>query len=33
MRHLMDEVDYDNGGSCVRMIKRLPVARRKDASG
>jgi anti-sigma regulatory factor (Ser/Thr protein kinase) len=33
MRHLMDEVDYDERGSCVRLTKRLPVARQQRASG
>jgi anti-sigma regulatory factor (Ser/Thr protein kinase) len=33
MRHLMDEVDYDERGSCVRLTKRLPVARQQGASG
>jgi serine/threonine-protein kinase RsbW len=33
MRHLMDEVDYNEGGTCVRLTKRLPVARQQSASG
>jgi serine/threonine-protein kinase RsbW len=33
MRHLMDEVDFDERGSCVRLTKRLPVARQQGASG
>jgi serine/threonine-protein kinase RsbW len=33
MRHLMDEVDFDKGGTCVRLTKRLPVARQQGASG
>jgi serine/threonine-protein kinase RsbW len=32
MRHLMDEVDYDERGSCVRLTKRLPVARQQGLS-
>jgi anti-sigma regulatory factor (Ser/Thr protein kinase) len=32
MRHLMDEVDFDERGSRVRLTKRLPVARQQDAS-
>ena len=32
MRHLMDEVDYNAGGTCVRLAKRLPIARSNDAS-
>ncbi len=32
MRHLMDEVDFAESGTCVRLTKRLPVARRNDAS-
>jgi serine/threonine-protein kinase RsbW len=31
MRHLMDEVDFDERGSCVRLTKRLPVARQQGA--
>lgn len=30
MRHLMDEVHYDIGGTCVRLAKRLPAARAND---
>lgn len=33
MRHLMDEVDFDERGSCVRLIKSLPIARQHGASG
>jgi serine/threonine-protein kinase RsbW len=33
MRHLMDEVDFDERGSCVRLSKRLPLARRQGARG
>jgi serine/threonine-protein kinase RsbW len=33
MRHLMDEVEYDERGSRVRLTKRLPVARQLGASG
>jgi serine/threonine-protein kinase RsbW len=33
MRHLMDEVDFDELGTCVRLTKRLPIARRQGASG
>jgi serine/threonine-protein kinase RsbW len=29
MRHLMDEVEFDAPGTCVRLIKRLPVARQQ----
>jgi anti-sigma regulatory factor (Ser/Thr protein kinase) len=32
MRHLMDEVDFDERGSCVRLTKRLPLARQQGAS-
>ncbi len=32
MRHLMDQVDFDERGSCVRLTKRLPVARQLGAS-
>ena len=32
MRHFMDEVDYNERGTCVRLTKRLPVARRHGAS-
>jgi serine/threonine-protein kinase RsbW len=32
MRHLMDEVDFDEGGTRVRLTKRLPIARRHGAS-
>lgn len=28
MRNLMDEVQFDARGTCVRLTKRLPVARR-----
>lgn len=31
MRHLMDEVAFDERGTCVRLTKRLPQARRRDA--
>ncbi|MGA2394381.1 MAG: ATP-binding protein [Candidatus Lustribacter sp.] len=31
MRHLMDEVAFDERGTCVRLTKRLPVARQRDA--
>jgi anti-sigma regulatory factor (Ser/Thr protein kinase) len=31
MRHLMDEVDYKANGTCVRLAKRLPAARRQAA--
>ncbi len=31
MRHLMDQVDFDERGSCVRLTKRLPVARQQGA--
>lgn len=30
MRHLMDEVYFDEAGSCVRLTKRLPPARQQD---
>jgi anti-sigma regulatory factor (Ser/Thr protein kinase) len=33
MRNLMDEVAFDERGSCVRLTKRLPVARRHGACG
>jgi serine/threonine-protein kinase RsbW len=33
MRHLMDEVDFDERGSCVRLTKRLPIARQQGACG
>jgi serine/threonine-protein kinase RsbW len=29
MRHLMDEVDYNERGTCVRLTKRLPIARKQ----
>ena len=29
MRHLMDEVDFDEAGTRVRLTKRLPVARQQ----
>jgi anti-sigma regulatory factor (Ser/Thr protein kinase) len=32
MRHLMDRVEYDEHGSCVRLTKRLPPARQHGAS-
>lgn len=32
MRHLMDEVDFDELGTCVRLTKRLPVARQQTAN-
>ena len=32
MRHLMDEVEFDAPGTCVRLIKRLPVARRQTGA-
>jgi anti-sigma regulatory factor (Ser/Thr protein kinase) len=32
MRHLMDEVAYDEGGTLVRLTKRLPIARRQGAN-
>ena len=32
MRHLMDEVDFDEGGTRVRLTKRLPVARQQGTS-
>jgi serine/threonine-protein kinase RsbW len=32
MRHLMDEVNFDERGSRVRLTKRLPIARQQDAS-
>jgi serine/threonine-protein kinase RsbW len=32
MRHLMDEVNFDERGSCVRLTKRLPMSRRQDAT-
>jgi anti-sigma regulatory factor (Ser/Thr protein kinase) len=31
MRHLMDEVDFDESGTRVRLMKRLPVARQQGA--
>jgi hypothetical protein len=33
MRNLMDEVAFDERGSCVRLTKRLPVARQHGACG
>jgi serine/threonine-protein kinase RsbW len=33
MRHLMDEVHYDDRGSCVRLTKRLPIVRQQGALG
>jgi serine/threonine-protein kinase RsbW len=33
MRHLMDDVHYDDRGSCVRLTKRLPVVRQHGALG
>ena len=32
MRHLMDQVDYTNNGTCVRLAKRLPIARQNDVT-
>jgi anti-sigma regulatory factor (Ser/Thr protein kinase) len=32
MRHLMDEVDFDERGTCVRLTKRLPIARQQGAN-
>jgi serine/threonine-protein kinase RsbW len=32
MRHLMDDVHFDDGGTCVRLTKRLPVARQQTAN-
>jgi anti-sigma regulatory factor (Ser/Thr protein kinase) len=32
MRHLMDEVDYSERGTCVRLAKRLPEANARGAS-
>jgi len=32
MRHLMDEVDFDERGSRVRLTKRLPIARQQGLS-
>ena len=32
MRHLMDEVHFDEGGTRVRLTKDLPIARRLGAS-
>jgi serine/threonine-protein kinase RsbW len=32
MRHLMDEVDYNEHGTCVRLTKRLPVARQRGVN-
>jgi serine/threonine-protein kinase RsbW len=32
MRHLMDEVDFDERGTRVRLTKRLPVARQQGLS-
>lgn len=32
MRHLMDEVEFDAPGTCVRLIKRLPVARQQSGA-
>jgi serine/threonine-protein kinase RsbW len=32
MRHLMDEVDYTERGTCVRLAKRLPIVRRQGRS-
>jgi serine/threonine-protein kinase RsbW len=32
MRHLMDEVDFDERGTCVRLTKCLPVARQQGAN-
>jgi serine/threonine-protein kinase RsbW len=32
MRHLMDEVNFDERGSCVRLTKRLPISRRQGAN-
>jgi anti-sigma regulatory factor (Ser/Thr protein kinase) len=31
MRHLMDEVAFDERGTCVRLTKRLPITRQRDA--
>jgi serine/threonine-protein kinase RsbW len=31
MRHLMDEVNFDERGSCVRLTKRLPISRQHGA--
>ena len=33
MRHLMDEVNFDESGSCVRLTKRLPDARQDAKFG
>jgi anti-sigma regulatory factor (Ser/Thr protein kinase) len=30
MRHLMDDVAFDERGTCVRLTKRLPIAGRCD---
>jgi serine/threonine-protein kinase RsbW len=32
MRHLMDEVNYNVRGTCVRLTKRLPATRTSDVS-
>jgi serine/threonine-protein kinase RsbW len=32
MRHLMDEVNFDERGSCVRLTKRLPMSRRQGVT-
>jgi anti-sigma regulatory factor (Ser/Thr protein kinase) len=32
MRQLMDEVSFDERGTCVRLTKRLTIARGRDAS-
>jgi serine/threonine-protein kinase RsbW len=33
MRHLMDEVAFDDRGSCVRLTKRLPCTRQNAKLG
>jgi serine/threonine-protein kinase RsbW len=33
MRHLMDEVDFDERGTRVRLTKSLPIARQHGAGG
>jgi anti-sigma regulatory factor (Ser/Thr protein kinase) len=32
MRQMMDEVAFDARGTCVRLTKRLPIARQRDAN-
>jgi anti-sigma regulatory factor (Ser/Thr protein kinase) len=32
MRHLMDEVDFIERGTCVRLAKRLPIAKRNGTA-